>query len=419
MRSCGGHLLPCVWAESACLNLMICFWTQTSQSILKIDERWGPYELWCLLWSRGNPFSFLLDPQVKINLYNSGSTQFELLLDRGPWSSFVQDPEFQFQWQRVFLSDVENQSLRKNKKCWLIIRQCYEITSGGIMNDITTPQGSQHQPCWMAPGSSVALDHLRQGFGQAVLGVLRLRPDAVMTCGPPCGSFIWINSGTHQRSADSPYGDETKDYVNIASMNLDSKTELFLNMGEFWKKFIPGFYRLWFVKPLLFSPATNFASIQTGGYNSFWKHVRLEIMIASTLPSRIAARTLMLVILATVRGAYATIEQPASSTMKYLPDFVRTGKLIQKLLGLWTEQFLWGNLASFSHKKLIVLKIALHSCPVGWPLGDLPRQSLPDFGEPRMALSVGSHSSWFGFGVPPACSKDMVQGFVQNPDQAS
>lgn len=112
------------------------------------------------------------------------------------------------------------------------------------MNDITTPQGSQHQPCWMAPGSSVALDHLRQGFGQAVLGVLRLRPDAVMTCGPPCGSFIWINSGTHQRSADSPYGDETKDYVNIASMNLDSKTELFLNMGEFWKKFIPGFYRL-------------------------------------------------------------------------------------------------------------------------------------------------------------------------------
>jgi len=116
-------------------------------------------------------------------------------------------------------------------------------------------------------------------------------------------------------------------------------------------------------------------------------------MIASTLPPRIAARTLMLVILATVRGAYATIEQPASSTMKHLPDFVRTGKLIQKLLGLWTEQFLWGNLASFSHKKLIVLKIALHSCPVGWPLGDLPHQSLPDFGEPRMALSVGSHSS--------------------------
>lgn len=45
-------------------------------------------------------------------------------------------------------------------------------------------------------------------------------------------------------------------------------------------------------------------------------------------------------VVATARGVWVTLEQPASSTMKHLPDFEATAKSIQELLGLWKEQFL-------------------------------------------------------------------------------
>jgi hypothetical protein len=51
----------------------------------------------------------------------------------------------------------------------------------------------------------------------------------------------------------------------------------------------------------------------------------------------------MLLILATSRGVWVTLEQPASSTMHYLPDFVATAKAIQQHLGIWKEQFLQGS----------------------------------------------------------------------------
>ena len=61
---------------------------------------------------------------------------------------------------------------------------------------------------------------LRGGFAQAVLGVLRTRTDGLISLGPPCGSFVFINLATSQRSEDCPYGDETKSYVELASLRL-------------------------------------------------------------------------------------------------------------------------------------------------------------------------------------------------------
>ena len=56
---------------------------------------------------------------------------------------------------------------------------------------------------------------------------------------------------------------------------------------------------------------------------------------------RLAARALLLVVLATCRGVLVSLEQPASSTMKFFPDLVRTGKLINEHLGsFWKDQFL-------------------------------------------------------------------------------
>ena len=57
---------------------------------------------------------------------------------------------------------------------------------------------------------------------------------------------------------------------------------------------------------------------------------------------RLALRALLLIILATAKGALVSLEQPGSSRMKYLPEFIRTGKLINQYLGdkFWKEQFL-------------------------------------------------------------------------------
>lgn len=58
----------------------------------------------------------------------------------------------------------------------------------------------------------------RSGFAQAVLGVLRVVPDGLITLGPPCGSFVFLNRHTSKRSRERPYGDEGKEYVNLASL---------------------------------------------------------------------------------------------------------------------------------------------------------------------------------------------------------
>ena len=53
-------------------------------------------------------------------------------------------------------------------------------------------------------------------------------------------------------------------------------------------------------------------------------------------------RTLLLLLVATVRGVYTSLEQPGSSLMEYLPDFQATAQLIKQHLGdgLWKSQFL-------------------------------------------------------------------------------
>lgn len=55
-----------------------------------------------------------------------------------------------------------------------------------------------------------------------------------------------------------------------------------------------------------------------------------------------AARAMMLAIIATVRGVYFALEQPSSSQMNHFPDLAETGARIANLIGFWREQFLWG-----------------------------------------------------------------------------
>ena len=153
---------------------------------------------------------------------------------------------------------------------------------------------------------------LRHGFAEAVLHTLRLKPGALMTLGPPCKSYVWINSHTHGRTKDEPWGDESKSYVNLGSMLL---------IWFFWFEW----------NPCVNCYSKHAVILKEGNRFFFWCWFL-----------RLALRALLLIILATARGALVSLEQPGSSRMKYLPEFIRTGKLINQYLGakFWKEQFL-------------------------------------------------------------------------------
>ena len=79
---------------------------------------------------------------------------------------------------------------------------------------------------------------LRTGFCTALLFTLKLRPDAVLHMGPPCSSFVFLNQGTARRSADRPFGNEDRKYVEQGSMKLRLKFQKVLNQsGLHWKYF--------------------------------------------------------------------------------------------------------------------------------------------------------------------------------------
>lgn len=54
--------------------------------------------------------------------------------------------------------------------------------------------------------------------------VLQMAPDALGVIGLPCISYIFMNSFTHGRTSDKPYGNEsTREYVKLANVKLDDR----------------------------------------------------------------------------------------------------------------------------------------------------------------------------------------------------
>mmetsp|Transcript_48572 Transcript_48572/g.77286 ORF Transcript_48572/g.77286 Transcript_48572/m.77286 type:complete len:339 (+) Transcript_48572:60-1076(+) len=56
------------------------------------------------------------------------------------------------------------------------------------------------------------------GFMLAIRLVLRLRPRGLLSLGPPCGSFVWVNLATSLRTLSEPYGDVTKSHVSLGNL---------------------------------------------------------------------------------------------------------------------------------------------------------------------------------------------------------
>ena len=58
---------------------------------------------------------------------------------------------------------------------------------------------------------------LRSGMLKAVQLCLQLKEDALCTAGVPCHSFVYLNSGTAQRSDARPFGREELPYIDRAN----------------------------------------------------------------------------------------------------------------------------------------------------------------------------------------------------------
>lgn len=73
------------------------------------------------------------------------------------------------------------------------------------------------------PTSLVCLCLLRCGFLRAVLLVLRCKEGSAISAGPPCGSFVFLNSFTSGRTPKTPLGyARLRDYVRNANRTLFS-----------------------------------------------------------------------------------------------------------------------------------------------------------------------------------------------------
>ena len=116
------------------------------------------------------------------------------------------------------------QSVFKMCKQWSCgLSDYFDICSRGESNDITTVCKSQtkNQHMQHACISEISIATVRCGFAAAVLGTLMLLPDGLLSLGPPCGSFVFLNRSTSGRSKERPYGHEHRSSVEQASLTPD------------------------------------------------------------------------------------------------------------------------------------------------------------------------------------------------------
>lgn len=128
--------------------------------------------------------------------------------------------------------------------------------------------------------------------------MLKLRPHGLAHCGPPCSSFVYINSHTHGRSSSRPFGNwSLRAYVKQANTLL-ARTKC---SRELLQSSLAVLTIVCCFTPMAHDP-------------------------------RITARLAILLLVGLIRGAYFCIEQPCSSVMdKTFPYILHLQKVAQKL----------------------------------------------------------------------------------------
>ena len=137
------------------------------------------------------------------------------------------------------------------------------------------------------------------GLFSLIKKCLRLKPGALLWLANPCHMHVWMSSSVHQRGPDQPWGDVSKP-SNLTHTTL--YTCLYVRTAS---KLYPQ------------SPGVRISNC-------------------------ITARVCLMLFIATCRGVWTAIEQPVSSTLKWVPHFVHLRNLLLACDGeLWKYCSLW------------------------------------------------------------------------------
>ena len=71
----------------------------------------------------------------------------------------------------------------------------------------------------------------RRGFRNILTMLLKVKRGGCLVGGPPCGSWVWINSATHKRKRDHIFGDTKLAYVRDATASLGQISICFLQVS--------------------------------------------------------------------------------------------------------------------------------------------------------------------------------------------
>ena len=99
-----------------------------------------------------------------------------------------------------------------------IPRQFYEILDRGERNDLLSLFGPHfHITHQFRVEFFSTLILLRTGFLSALKLTLQVREEGLITGGPPCGPWVFINSSTHRRQKDDVFGNQDSPYVQASN----------------------------------------------------------------------------------------------------------------------------------------------------------------------------------------------------------
>ena len=149
----------------------------------------------------------------------------------------------------------------------------------------------------------------RTGLCQAVLIALRCQVGALVMGGPPCSSFVWINSATSRRSRGRPLGDTSKKYIRSSNKPLGMR---------------------------VFFPRVDIIDMV-----NVLDTCIVPLNFCSYFPEpRLTARWTLILCICAIRKAFSLTEQPNSSSMVIFPYIRWLADTLQAFGVPWFETFL-------------------------------------------------------------------------------
>ena len=158
----------------------------------------------------------------------------------------------------------------------------------------------------------------RTGLVKATSLILRTQEDGLAIGGPPCGPWIFLNSGTHGRKMRNIWGNLRSKYVQASNQLHDQNLDRYIARSL---------------------DRNNWKVLEITNEISIYDISLVQSQKASQQP-RLVARWCLLSILAAARCVYTLTEQPGGSMMRRYPYLRHIAAVLQRLGCPWMETFL-------------------------------------------------------------------------------